>query len=295
MSDNLTPVQKVARNLWVKREDLAQPSLGQTVPTGAKVRQYLAMAKTQPGAPMVCGCAATSAMQVYVAWAAQHMGVEGHVFVSGRKTESKSTTYARKMGATIHPVRPGYMSTVRSRMRNFVVAKLNSKCVRWQMSTAIVDAAQQVANVPEGIRYLVVPVGSGLTALGIMQGLWAAGRTDIEIVFVNVSTLVDPAALVEKAKNATWPAPKKPVGFNVMVGDQEMEATTWPCPYPETLRWSCINYPTKYDMGCKAALPDGTRLDPYYAAKAWQAAKQYATQGNPTLLWVPGCRPIEAF
>ena len=49
------------------------------------------------------------------------------------------------------------------------------------------------------------------------------------------------------------------------------------------------HYPTKYSKPLKAWLPDGTPLDPFYAAKA----SGQAARGD--CLWITGCRPLELF
>lgn len=82
----LTPVQPCG-SWWAKREDRACYR-GPEWPSGSKVRQFTDMlAAAAPGTPLVVGCGAFSAIQVYLAAAGQDAGVPAHVFIPGRKQE----------------------------------------------------------------------------------------------------------------------------------------------------------------------------------------------------------------
>lgn len=272
----ITPIQAY-NHWWVKRDDLAQDSDQYSHPTGSKVRQFLAMAKDAPGVPMVVGCAATSAMQVYVAWAAKHTGVDAHVIVAARKNRSASTQYAIDMGANVTEVRPGYTSVLRARAKA-KVAELGG-AVRWNFKLAVEDAAAQVVGIPDGVKRIVIPTGSGLTAMGVLVGLYRAGL-NIPVEMICVSGLADPVAT--HAKAIDWVYGKQvPGGFGIGGGSLP----------PFQIKVGGIVHPTKYAKPVHATLPCGSPLDPYYAAKA----KDYIVPGAGDMLWVPGCRPAVAF
>src|SRR5581483_176268 len=88
-------------------------------------------------------------------------------------------------------VRPGYRSVYMRRAKELA---RSLDAVRWDPAGAVVDTAQQVANVPlEHLRRIVVPVGSGLVAAGVVAGLRQAMAPEalarLEVVLVAVSTM----------------------------------------------------------------------------------------------------------
>jgi hypothetical protein len=251
----LTPVHRYS-DWWAKRDDLALFTDGRHA-SGSKMRQYMQMVEMTPDVPLIVGCSAFAAQQIYVADAAERTGREGIVFVPARREQSLATGWARKHGAKIIEVRPGYPSVYKKRARDYAVSI--GGAVRWQHPMAIQDTVDQCQNVPRGVRRIIVPTASGLVTTGILIGL--AGR-DIEVVAICVSGL----AKLEKihATAAKWAAGR-----------------TLP-------RLRGLRLTMKYETPVDGWLPDGTRLDSYYAAKALPFV------GSGDLLWITGCRPWDA-
>lgn len=263
--DDLTEVQDFG-TFWAKREDrFAQ--FGPDGPTGSKVRQYVKMANAAPDATMIVGCSADSAMQVYVAAAGKHYGVPAIVYVPARKQRTSSTQYAVDMGAELVEVRPGYLSVVRSRARD--KAREIGKVVRWNPHAAFLDTVQQCENIPEGVKRVIVPTGSGLTASAVLAGL--RGRRGIRVVAVAVSGM--PSELGIRGSSVRFLCPHG----KLLSGPVDIPPLDF------------ISAAVPYGVVCMAELPDGTKLDPYYAAKAYR----YVEPGD--CLWVSGCRPLAAF
>lgn len=244
---------------WAKREDWAGFH-GSDYPTGAKVRQFLKMAAAQPDVPLIVGCSADSAMQVYVAACAKLLDRRGIVYVPGRSNPTGSTRYAKAMGAEVNEVRPGYLSVCRARARER--AKAEGGAVRWTPQLATADTMEQVGNLPAEARRVVVPVGTGAICAGILAGLAEAGRTDLVVLAVAVSDMTDRDKVLANAAKATSK------------------------PLPE-LEW--VRSPMKYEQAVHASLPDQTPLDPFYAAKCLH----YVRPGD--VLWTSGLRPQGAF
>ena len=244
---------------WAKREDEAYYT-GLEYPSGAKVRQYAKMA-ARGRAPMLVGCSANSAMQIYVAAAAKQAGVPGIIYTAARKYPTEATQYALAMGAEVNQVRPAYLSVCRARARER--ATQLGHYIRWRPQLALEDTAAQVANIPEDVQRIVVPTGSGLTAAGVLLGLARLERYKVFVMAVAVSDMADPYEIVEMAKKALPPlAPLPPLGI------QRVDS--------------------KYDQWRAAILPDGTPLDPYYSAKALPYVQPR------DCLWAPGLRPLVA-
>lgn len=257
----LTPVEK-QKNFFVKREDKANwTSLD--YPSGSKVRQYANMA--QPGVPMIVGCASSSAMQIYVAAAAKQANVPGVIYVPKNKIRTDATRYAMEMGAEVIEVHPGYMSVLRARARGR--AREIGKTVRWDIKGAVADAAAQTENLPVNASSVVVATGSGLTVAGIMAGLVKMGRTT-PVVAVAVSNLADYDRILDLARQH--------LGVVGRINEPS---------FPKLI---VIRHPQKYTDYVVDRLPDGTPLDPFYAAKAMEYV------GKDDVLWVPGLRPVRS-
>ena len=253
-----TPVMDFG-HYYAKREDLACATNLEIYPSGSKVRQYTAMAVVTPSLPMVVGCSADSAMQIYVAAAAEAHGVEGIVYTAERAVPTDATRYAVARGAKVIHVRPGYLSVIRARAREYAMS-LPSGCVRWDPRRAVEDTALQCGNIPDSVRRIVVATGSGLTAAGVLVGLARAGRWN-PVVAVAVSDM----ATVER----------------IMAAAQKVVDGRLP-------HVRIIRVPQPYGRWVAAKLPDGTVLDPYYAAKVLP----YVEKGD--LFWIPGLRPLAA-
>jgi len=228
------------------------------LPSGSKVRQYARMCKAAPGAPTLVGCSAYSAQQIYVAAAAKAYGVPGYVYLPARAKETEATGYARAMGAEVNAVRPGYPSVYRAAARG-QGAKLG-RYVHWDVAGAVQDAAAQAQNVPAAAKRVVIPTGSGLTAAGVLAGL--AGRPNPPIVVaVAVSKMATRKDILAHARKAAPPGAALP---------------------PLTV----VRLKVPYEKWRAAALPDGTPLDPWYAAKVLP----YVRPGD--CFWPPGLRPV---
>lgn len=263
----LTRIQKF--DGWTaKREDEAAAGVDLVNwPAGSKMRQFLIMAASSPGAAMVVGCSAHSAMQVYVAAAAKRMGVPAFIYTAARAQRTAATQYAMDMGATVHEVRPAYLTVMRARAREKMSA-LKWQVVKWNGQDALKDTLQQCQNVPERTQRVVVPTGSGLQAGGVLAGLVtlivAKELPPTKVLAVRVSNMATRDTILTAACK-----------LNPLVAD-----------YMHLLEVESAKY--KYDKWCAAKLPDGSVLDPYYAAKALE----FVQPGD--CLWVPGIRALKA-
>lgn len=257
----ITPIERYD-DIWVKRDDraFADPDGA----CGAKVRQFMAMLAAQPGnAPLVVGCSAVSCQQVYIGDATRRTGRPGHVVIPRRKVWSAATKWTHDQGVQIVEVPPPAWRTVYMKEARALAKTLHA--VRWDPGLAVDDTITQCANIPDGVKRIVVPTGSGLVAAGCLAGVYLSGLT-IPVLAVAVSTLADPGGIRRAANEAIARAGWGPGGLNLQFIKLDV-------PY-ERVAWDC--------------LPDGTQLDPYYAAKVWP----YRQPGD--LFWVTGCRPRAA-
>lgn len=258
-SDDILTEVMVFNGWCAKRDDLAG-WVDSNNPSGSKWRQYLSMAKAHPGKPMLVGLASSfSAMQIYVAAAAKMTGVESIIYIPTRKEKTAATIYALEMGAEVYSVPiPAWPSRCRSMARKH--GQTLGGYVKWDHVMALRDAAYQCQNIPHGIKRVVVPTGSGLTAAGVLAGLAITG-SQAKVLAVAVSKLASIESITTNAHKLT---------------DAKL-------PRLELVRAS-----GGYGDWLAARLPDNTPLDPYYSAKALSFVKK----GD--CLWLPGLRPLAA-
>lgn len=270
---SLTPLELYADGTYAKRDDLAAGGVG------AKGRQYAKMIEGQAdGLPLVVGCAATSAMQLYVPTMAKKYGRRAVVFTPGRKVKTAEQLFAERQGAEVSYVKPGYMSVVRKRARDA------GACVKWLPNMATEDTAAQVASlVGTDVSRIVVAVGSGAAAVGILVGLHRLGLP-VPVLGVFVSDMADADMVMGRAEMAI--APKDYVPFEKETPADRYKAAMAGGKRPQ---FAAVRHPLAYDDKVVADLPNGTPLDPYYAAKA----SQFVYSGD--CLWVVGCRPVSLF
>lgn len=266
----LTPIQVIregTRQWFAKRDDLAAFTSAD-MPSGAKVRQYRRMIAAAPDdAVLAVGCSAASAMQVYVAAAGVESWRPAHVAVPKRKKRHPSTRWAADHGAILHEVAPGYPSQYHGAIRA-LPEQLGRPVVKWDRRLAALDTAEQVRNLPHGLRTIVVPSGSGLTAAGIILGLmdYYDGVPDIAVRAVAMSDMTTRDGILELVA--------KYDGRSIESWDVRLEVI------PATV---------DYTKPAWVTLPgEDTPLDPWYAAKAVHHV------GPDELLWVTGRRPVAA-
>lgn len=261
---DLTPCQFDDKlRCYLKREDLAC-FIKEALPSGAKVRQYLAMIANAPGdAVLAVGCTASSAMQVYVAAIAKLINRRAYITVPKRRVRTPSTEWSINTGATVFEVRPGYPNFVRAYMRQ-TLSDHRLTAVHWNSEYAIRDTAAQVANIPDHIQRIVIPNGSGLTATGVIGGLYQHNKKLHVLIVSTCDSIGKPKHILKSVASL----------FGQFVADSANIAYQ-----PQS---------SSYHKPIHASLADGTALDPFYAAKAVQYC-------SPTdLLWITGRRPIAA-
>ncbi len=115
------------------------------------------------------------------------LGVECVLFMpSGKDTNVTSNIKKRANCEIIDTLKQGsYTNVLISRAMNY--SKVHNKCfIPFGMlcKKNIDIVAKQVYNIPECVHRVVVPVGSGCTMVGIIQGLKEINRLDIEIIGV---------------------------------------------------------------------------------------------------------------
>src|SRR5258706_2839109 len=209
-----TPIHEF-NGKFVKREDLAYWS-SLEYPSGSKVRQYMAMAgyiETSEGPgirlshltnnmehpPCLVGCSANSAMAIYVAATAKILGTKGIIYTAKRKVRSAGINYALAMHAEVNEMtsKQGYyLKHLQKHARQRGIDLKNY--IMWDRKAAIQDTIDQCINIPENMKRIIVPTGSGLTAAGIIVGMNNLNRS-VSIVVVSTSPMSTHQSIVKLA------------------------------------------------------------------------------------------------
>ena len=265
LTDELTPIHTDSKGLYFKREDYGGfTTLDKS--SGTKVRAFDNMILKQTNAEyLVVGCSADSLMQVYVSEMAIKHKMKSKIFIPQRKSISKMTKYCYDLGADIDELpSPCYPNHYKKAVREFCVDK---KVVKWNPQISTLDSMKQVANLPNEVKRLVIPTGSGAIAIGVICGLILNNRTDVEVILVKVSNAFGgKKEIIESVKS----------NFDVFedISIPNIEIVSPSIDYNKEVNYS---------------LEDGTELDPLYSAKAYKWILE-----NPkehTLLWISGRRP----
>jgi 1-aminocyclopropane-1-carboxylate deaminase/D-cysteine desulfhydrase-like pyridoxal-dependent ACC family enzyme len=196
----LTPVQ-VLGDIWVKRDDLFAVN---GVP-GGKVRTCLALARAalaEGKAGLVTAGSRSSPQVNIVSHIAAHLGLPARCHTPSGEL-SPEVAAAADAGAEIVQHRAGYNNVIIARARE------DASSLGWaeipfgmECAEAVAQTRRQAANLPDGARRLVVPVGSGMSLAGILWGLEDAGRLDLPVIGVRVGA--DPTERLDSYAPRGW-------------------------------------------------------------------------------------------
>lgn len=182
---DLTPVENRNGRLY-KREDLFRFENGVN---GSKLRacHYLVSKALWSGATTIVSAASVlSPQSAMAATIANRLGMDSITVVGGTTPEKavrhQSIRMAKEMGSFITSIKVGYNPALQSEGRRIA----SETPGRWQLPYGITtppDAseeeildfvcvgANQVWNIPDEVETLVLPFGSGNTAMGVLYGL----------------------------------------------------------------------------------------------------------------------------
>jgi 1-aminocyclopropane-1-carboxylate deaminase/D-cysteine desulfhydrase-like pyridoxal-dependent ACC family enzyme len=189
---NLTPVED--HGILVKREDLHRMPNGVN---GAKLRacQYLIGNATAKSASWVVSASSLlSPQNPMAATVAADYGLPSTIIVGGTNPESAAryltTTLALEAGASIAYAKTGYNPTLKYEARQQIAALHDLGENPYWLNYGItpgpeaaedeiiefhLTSADQVRNIPEGVKKILLPWGSANTGVGVLWGLDKTG------------------------------------------------------------------------------------------------------------------------
>jgi D-cysteine desulfhydrase len=288
-----TPVEcaeGLAPGLWIKREDLAARPIG-----GNKVRglEFL-LGGVRPGDRIATAGAAGSTHALATAVFGRRLGAHVSVFRWPQEMSPNAATVAARV-ATAADYAPLSRSIAGAYLRAATL-RLGARGTRWipaggssplgvlgQVDGALELAEQIAAGLLPAPRRIVVPLGSGGTAAGLVLGARLAG-IETEIVAVRVAPWVvanrarvlrlarGAARLIERLTGARMPRPSR-ASVRVVHG----------------FYGGAYGRPTAAGSAAAERCAGSLRItvDATYSAKALAASlAEQAGDGGPTLFWL---------
>jgi hypothetical protein len=202
VSETLTPVQ-LSNGRWYKREDLYRHDA--TGINGGKLRacQYLLERAAAAGYTSVISAASViNEQHARVAVIAARLQLGCTVIIGGTTAEKAlrhpSVRIAHKYGARIHTVAVGYNPMLQKAAAGLAKEDPRAYWLRYatssppgadrdELETFHRLTADQVRNLPDQIKTLVIPFGSGNSAAGVLFGLSSYRPANLErVVLVGI-------------------------------------------------------------------------------------------------------------
>ena len=182
---DLTPVENIG-GVWFKREDKFSPD---GVHNGSKFRQLIWLFSRKPYPGASSGAVTGSPQLPMVAACAKHYGMRCVQFTGAKKNMALA---GERLGGETILVNPGYGPLLNKRAEEY--ARLHG----WlHIETNITDSrdieafhavgAEQVKNIPDTIRTLIVPAGSRNSVTSILYGLHKYPRPLERIILLNIA------------------------------------------------------------------------------------------------------------
>ena len=193
----VTPVEKHGDN-WVKRDD----TFSRAGVRGGKVRSAWFLC-TKDGTPRgLCTAGARTSPQIKIIGSmAKELGVPMRAHTT-QGALGPEVEFAKNLGADIIQHKAGYNNVLIARAREdaeslgYLNIPFGMECIE-----AIHMTALQVANIPQEVSRIVMPVGSAMSFMGVLWGLELFER-NIEVLGVRVGA--DPTKRLEKYAPPGW-------------------------------------------------------------------------------------------
>ena len=174
--------QHLSGPIWLKRDDLFHIDGVR----GGKVRTCWHLAQEATEGLITAGSRFSPQVSI-VSRIAKRLGLKCRVHVP-RGDETEQIREAISNGAEVVRHFPGYNSVIEARAADdsetsgWTLIPFGMRCVE-----AVKQTAKQVVDIPDGVKRIVVSVGSGMTLCGILHGL-KEQQLDIPVIGVLVGS-----------------------------------------------------------------------------------------------------------
>jgi 1-aminocyclopropane-1-carboxylate deaminase/D-cysteine desulfhydrase-like pyridoxal-dependent ACC family enzyme len=192
----LTPIQRVG-DFYVKRDDLFEFAGVR----GGKVRTCLSLARSARSGLVTAGSRSSPQVNI-VARVARELGLPCRAHCPAGELGPELIA-AREAGAEIVQHAFGYNSVIVARARADALTRDWTEIpFGMECRAAVEQTAGQVAEIPEDVGRVVVPVGSGMSLAGVLTGLERAGLRHLPVLGLVVGA--DPQKRLDRYAPPDW-------------------------------------------------------------------------------------------
>jgi 1-aminocyclopropane-1-carboxylate deaminase/D-cysteine desulfhydrase-like pyridoxal-dependent ACC family enzyme len=188
----------------------------------------------------------------------EQMGLNAHLFMPSGKETSVIGNINKNKNSVIHKTKVGYNSVichhaeVFAKENNYYYIPFGMECLE-----NIEITKKQVQNIPEQVKHIVMPCGSGMSMISVIKGLNEYRRFDVSVTGVIVGKSPDNA-------------------FKRFLQNNLFETNM--------VEYNFVHSQNKYDEMPSVTCIDGVELDPVYESKCIP----FVNDGD--LLWIVGKR-----
>lgn len=195
--EELTPVEYYEEEgIWLKRDDKFEV-YGVRGGKSRSAYQVILQLLEKGYKTIVTAGSRQSPQCEIVSFICESLGVDCVLFMPFGNDTSVIEHIKGNSHTRIERVRPGYNNIIVARAREYAENR-NCGYVPFGMECEenVKVTSKQVANLPNEIRRLVIPVGSGMSFSSVVTGLVEIGRTDLPILGVRVGK--DPMKVLQE-------------------------------------------------------------------------------------------------
>lgn len=189
----ITPIE-AAGGFWFKRDDYFAIGTAR----GGKVRSCL---KLSEGAVGLSTAGSRASPQVnIVAQVAKHLGVPASAHLPKGELAPNVKETAHLIEIIQHTA--GYNNTIKKRARDDAEARGWTEVPFGMECPVAIDCTKrQVRNIPDGVKRIVIPVGSGMSLCGLLAGM---AEEHINLPVLGVIVGANPSAVMAKYAPPGW-------------------------------------------------------------------------------------------
>lgn len=254
MTNDLTPIERRGTHYY-KRDDMF--IINGACGGKARVINEIVTRQMSLGYTHFVTCGSRDSRQCEaLAKVCELHGVSSHLFMpNGNDTDISLSIKGTKF-ATIHRTKVGYNTVLIAESRKYAN---NTGAVYIPFGMGMIETleiqSKQVADIPLDVKRIVVPCGGGMNMIAVIKGLENIGRTDVEVVGVQVG------ANPYKTFNAWLP--------NTLFEECK-------------IKYSFVKADGEYGKAAKVTMIDDVELDDMYEAKCIPFLK------DGDMLWIVG-------
>lgn len=239
----LTPVEEYD-GIWLKRDDL----FDHNGCFGGKVRSCIILAtkaKNKGIKGLTTAVARDSPQGKIVATVAKSLGLECRCHIPKVKNLDERIIAAQKLGAVLVAHQPCYNTALRAWSIEDA-QKLGWFDIPFGMESreAINCTADQVQNIPRSVKRVVISIGSGISAAGLLSGL---KRFRLNIPILGVSVGANREKILDKWAPFGWRNTTKLVHSGLDYHDK-IKASVGPIEMDEVYEAKAVSYLEKGDL-----------------------------------------------